>query len=273
MKKLRVLFVLVMALALIAGCAHTGGVKSAPPPELESIKNKGQLVVGTTGSMPPFNMITREGELIGLDIDIARFIAEGMGVKVKFETMAFAELLPALEAGKVDMVISSMTITPKRNLDVVFVGPYFISGKGLLTKIGTLANAKNPVEVNKPGVKLTALKGSTSQVFVEKILDKTEYLPAGDYEEAVLKVVSGDAHAMVADYPFCIVAVFRYPDEDLLTIVTPFTYEPLGIAVRSADPHLINWLNNFIAILEGSGNLEELKERWFGNASWLLRLP
>ena len=75
------------------------------------------------------NMTTKAGKVIGLEPDIANEIAVRMGVKATFKTMPFAELLPALEAGKVDMVLSSMTITGKRNMRVAFVGPYFISAK------------------------------------------------------------------------------------------------------------------------------------------------
>jgi polar amino acid transport system substrate-binding protein len=273
MKQVKGLLVLVMALALIAGCAHMGDVKSTPAPVLDRIQERGELVVGTAGSMPPFNMVTREGELIGLDIDLARSIAEGMGVRIKFQTMPFSELLPALAAGKVDMIISSMTMTPKRNLKVAFVGPYFISGKGFLTKTETIANAGEAVEVNSPDVKMAALEGSTSEDFVKNVLNKTQLITVKDYEEGVIKVLDGEAHAMVADYPVCLVSIARYPDEGLLSVVAPLSYEPLGIAVPASDPHLVNWLGNFLEILEGSDTLEELRDRWFADASWLLRLP
>ncbi len=120
---------------------------------------------------------------------------------------------------------------------------------------------------------MTALKGSTSQYFVEAVLPKVQLIPAEDYDEAVDLVLKDKVHAMVADYPICVVSVLRYPDQGLLSVVTPLTYEPYGIAVPSYDPHLVNWLENFLSILEESGALDELTERWFGDASWLTRLP
>ena len=105
---------------------------------LDRILQKGELVVGITGTQPPLNATTKDGKIIGFDADIAAAIAMNMGVKVKFSKMQFSELLPALEAGKVDMVLSGMTMTLSRNLKVAFVGPYYISGKGILTKAKTI---------------------------------------------------------------------------------------------------------------------------------------
>ena len=122
-------------------------------------------------------------------------------------------------------------------------------------------------------MKLTALRGSTSQYFVEQVLPKVQLVPAKDYDEAVKLVLEGKVNAMIADYPICLVSVYRYPNEGLLSVITPLTYEPLGIAVPSYDPHLVNWVENFLASLEETGGMDELKERWFEDVSWLNQLP
>ena len=77
--------------------------------------------------------------------------------------------------------------------------------------------------------KLVALKGSTSQAFVEKIIPDATLITAKDYDEAVDMVLQDKVHAMVADYPICVVSVFRHPDKGLLSIVTTLTYEPIGV--------------------------------------------
>lgn len=272
MRRARVVVVLIMAVAVLFGCSQKT-VKPTPTPVLDGIMQKGELVVGTAASMPPLNMTTKTGEIIGFEIDLAKMMASGMGVKLRLEPMEFSKLLPALESGKVDMVLSGMTITPARNLKVAFVGPYFISGKAFLTKIETIAKAKEAIEVNSPNVRLTGLRGSTSQYFVELVLPKVQFVPAKDYDEAVKLVIEGKVNAMIADYPICVFALLRYPNEGLLTVITPLTYEPLGIAVPSYDPHLVNWIENFLASLEETGAMDELKARWFGTASWLNRLP
>ena len=98
-------------------------------------------------------------------------------------------------------------------------------------------------------------------------------MTARDYDEAVDMLIRDEVHALVADYPICVISVVRYPEEGLMSIITPLTYEPLGIAVPSNDPHLVNWTENFLKSLKGSGALKELKKRWFENTSWLNKLP
>ena len=200
-------------------------------------------------------------------------MAKAMGVKYRMETMPFPDLLPALQEGKVDMVISGMTITPDRNLKVAFVGPYFMSGKAFMTKIKTIAEADEAADVNNPGTKFVALRDSTSQSFVEEFIPKATLYTANDYDEAVKMVLEDEVHAMVADYPICVVSIFRYPNAGLLSVITPITYEPLGVAVPAGDPLLVNWLENFLAAVEGSGNLDALKVKWFATGSWLRELP
>jgi polar amino acid transport system substrate-binding protein len=274
-KNTRILTVLLLTLAIFIGCAHqTSNVsKVSASPVLDRILQRGELIVGTAGSMPPLNMTTKDGEIIGLEPDIARGIATAMGVKLRFETMPFSGLLPSLEEGRVDMIMSGMTITSKRNLKVAFVGPYYTSGKAFLTKIKTIAAIDDTTEINRPDVKLAALKGSTSELFVQTVLFNTTLVAVKDYDEAVGMVIRDEVHALVADYPICVVSVFRYPDKGLMSILTPLTYEPLGIALPANDPHLVNWTGNFLNSLKGSGALEELKKRWINNASWLNKLP
>ena len=156
MKKARVFIVLALALAVLAGCASSSGITtlSSPSPVLDRIQKRDMLVVGTVGDMPPFNMTSKDGKIIGYEADLARFLADSLGVKLEFKTMQFSELLPALEAGKVDMVMSSVTMTIKRNAKYAFVGPYYISGKGILTNLATLANVKGPGEIDKSEFKI-----------------------------------------------------------------------------------------------------------------------
>jgi len=196
-----------------------------------------------------------------------------MGVKLRVQTMPFSDLLPALEAGKVDMVISGMTMTPERNLKAAFVGPYRISGKSVLAKTATLARVDEVSEIKASNVTLAALKGSTSQSFVEAVFPNVKLILVKDYDEAVKLVLDDKAHAMVADHPICITTVLRYPDKDLVALITPFTYEPLGIAVPPNDPLLVNWLENLLDSLDGMGELQAMNERWFENGSWIKELP
>ena len=266
MKKVKFFVLLILVLALVASCATVGGGAGS---SMDRISKKGELVVGTAGSMPPLNMTTKTGEVIGYEVDIARAMAEGMGVKLRVETMPFADLMPALEAGKVDMILSGMTIIPVRNMKAAFVGPYYVSGKAFLTKYDKIAAAKDSSEVNNTAIALTALRGSTSQAFVETLIPQAKLTLTANYDEAVQLVIQGKVDALVADYPICIVSVLRYPDQKLIASLTPLTYEPIGIALPPNDPLLVNWVQNHMNALEGSGQLKAFRDRWLKDGSWI----
>ena len=274
-KRLTVVFV--SLLLFLSGCAqmngNTASASASASPVIDRILQRGELVVGMAGNMPPMNMTTKEGELIGYEVDLAKNMAASMGVRAKFSVMPLAELLPALQSGKIDLILSNMTITPARNLKVAFVGPYFTSGKAFLTKIKTIALADEAADIDAKNTKLVALKGSTSQAFVEKAIPDATLVTANDYDEAVKMVLEDKVDAMVADYPICVVSVFRYPDQGLISVVTTLTYEPIGVGVQAGDPLLVNWVENFMGIAEETGLLHKLKEKWFQKADWLLRLP
>ena len=274
MKIAKVILVSLLALIFFTGCTQMQQTTSSTStsPVLDRIQKRGELVVGTMGNMPPLNMTAKDGEIFGFEPDLARKLAGAMNVKVKFVTKPFNELLPALQNGEVDMVMSGMTITPERNLKVAFVGPYFISGKAFLTKIKTVAYAKEAEDANNPNTKIVTLKDSTSQAFAEKYLDKTTLFTTGTYDEAVDMVLQDKVQAMIADYPICVVSVFRYPEAGLLSVVTQLTYEPIGIAIPANDPLLMNWTRNTLNSIEGSGMLDELKLKWFTGGDWLNKL-
>ena len=266
MKKTVDILVLVSLLTLtVVNIAAAGKV-------MDRILKKGELVVGITGTQPPLNATTKDGKIIGFDADIATAIAMSIGVKIKFSKMAFSELLPALETGKVDMILSSMTMTLKRNVKVAFVGPYYISGKGILTKGQTIAAMQTADGLNKPEFKIAVLKNSTSQEFVEKTAPKAELVTTNSYDEALEMLFQDKINALIADYPFCAFTAFRYEDKELVAGQSKLTFEPLGIAVPE-DTLLINWLQNFMMMLEGSGQMKILNQRWFQDGSWIKDLP
>ena len=261
-----VVLVLVSALLLMAVNIAVAGKA------MDNIIKKGELVVGITGTQPPLNVTNKDGKIIGYDADIAKLIAMNLGVKVKFTTMPFAELLPALTAGKVDMVLSSMTMTLERNRKVAFVGPYYISGKGILTKTQTIAALQQADGMNNPDFKVAALNNSTSQAFVEQAAPKAQLVPTKSYDEAIDLLLQDKVNAIVADYPFCAFSAFRHQDKGLIAGQSKLTIEPLGIAIRE-DALLINWLGNFINMLEVSGQVKNMTEKWFQSGSWIKDLP
>ena len=264
------IFPVLISIIFFACSQHNLGtyVLTSPSPVLDRIQQRGELVVGTAAGMPPLNMTTKDGKIIGLDADLSRYLADAMEVNLRLEPMAFEDLLPSLEAGKVDMIISGMTMTAYRNRRVAFVGPYLTSGKGLLTREATLAAIKDPNAIDLAEVSLTALAGSTSADFVRKVTPRAQFAPAQDYDEAVKMVIDGRVDAMVADQPICLISVARYPDQGLLAIIAPLTYEPIGIALPANDALFMNLVGNFLTALQDSGTLERLKDQWFQTGDW-----
>lgn len=264
---LLILFVLIFATA----CANMQGGTMASS-NLDRIAQSGVLRVGTAANMPPLNMLDKSGVPMGLDVDLANYIAGGMGVELSLVIKPFAELLPALEAGEVDMVISGMTITPERNMKVAFAGPYHISGKALLTKFKSMVTSEDTSKLNSEAFAYTALESSTSADLVRTLMPKARLVTAKNYDEAVDMVLTNKVDALVADYHVCVLSLLRHPHEGLVSLITPFTYEPLGIAMPKGDAQMMNWMTNFLTTMRESDELVKLKVKWVEDPSWLKNL-
>jgi ABC-type amino acid transport substrate-binding protein len=250
-----------------------GAVQAAEAQTLEGIVKSGELRVGLSGSQPPYNAKSRSGELIGLDVELAKMLAGAFGVKAKFVTRPFPELLTALKASEVDIVMSGMAITAERSVDVTFVGPYLLTGNSILTNSKTLAAIKKAGEINRANLKLATLGNSTSQRFVERVLPEAQLTTTKDYDTAVAMVLNDEVDALVADMSVCMLTMLRYPDKGLATLKEPLALEPVGIAMRPTDPQLRNLTENFIKAFEGTGLLDQLRKKWLEDDSWIAALP
>ncbi len=272
MKQAKGPWYLILLLAMVTmACTHTGG-DALPLSNLNRIVQSGVLRVGTSANMPPLNMLDKSGLPMGLDVDLGRYVAAALDVELSLIVKPFPDLLPALRNDEVDMVISGMTITPDRNIKVDFVGPYHITGKALLTKFKSLVATQDTAKLNSEAFAYVALESSTSAMLIETLMPRARLVTTKNYEDAVKKVLDNEVDAMVADYHACVLSLLRHPDEGLVSLITPFTYEPLGIAIPPGDAHLTNWLNNFLHTLRESDELIKLKAKWIEDPSWLENL-
>jgi polar amino acid transport system substrate-binding protein len=237
-------------------------------PALDKILKKGELVVGTSGDYPPFSARTKDGRLIGFDVDMANIVAGCMGVKATLVRMPFSDLLVSLDSGKIDMIISAMTITPARNLKFVFVGPYFVSGQSILTTKWAAIKASTLADVNKPDFTLAVPVGTTSELAAVKNLPKVTLIRAKTMDEALAMLLSGKAKAVLTDSATAAVTTFRYQDKGIVT-TGALTYEPIGIAIPPNDPLLQNFLENMLTNLKGGGDLDAMIDKWFKDPSWV----
>jgi polar amino acid transport system substrate-binding protein len=241
-------------------------------PVLAQIAKTGKIRIGMSGGQPPYNVVSREGKLIGMDVDIAGLLAKSLDVQLDLVQMKFNELLPALESGKIDLVISGMTATLQRNMRAAFVGPYHITGKSILTRSETIA-ALGSNDLNREDLRIAALKGSTSEDFVRRVAPNAKVVATDTYDDAIDKLLANKAELFVADASIIMLSIMRWPDAGLTAAQRPLTIEPIGIAVPASDPLLLNLVENYMSALESSGALEKLEEKWFKSGGWLVQLP
>jgi ABC-type amino acid transport substrate-binding protein len=262
------LTLLALGLSACQGIAP-GAAPAASGGRLAAVLDSGELRVGTSADLPPLNMKNARGEVIGFEADLIAVLTEAMNLEVRYVVKPFADLLPSLERGEVDLVIAGMTITPQRNARVAFAGPYFISGTSMVTRAGTFERVQSSEELDHPDRTYAALESSTSSRFIDEALPKAKQVTTSDYESAVKLLIDGKVDAVVADHLACKLAVWRNPDAGLATLRNPFTTEPLGIALPADDPLLLNLVQNYLNTLEDTGQLTLLKARWLSDGSWL----
>ena len=266
MRKSLCQMILVMFLMLCLVSAAFAG------PTVDSILKKKELVVGTSANLPPLTFKAKDGSIKGLDIDLARMIAAAMDVKLRVVEIPFNDLLPALESGKIDMIISCMTITPDRNLRVVYVGPYFVSGQSILTTKDVAMNINSVEDINKSDFSIAVPAGTTTEKIAKLMLPKAKLVIAGSTDGALDLLRKKKVKAMMADYPYTSVTSFKYQDKGFVAN-PPFSVEPIGIAIRPDDPLLTNFLENLLFLLKGDGMLDGASKRWFADPSWISELP
>ncbi len=265
----RALTALVCALVVLAGCER----RDARPLAIDRILRSGELRAGTTADVPPLSMRDRDGQLMGLEVDLVRALATNMNLKVTFVEIPFAELIPAIERGEIDLAIAGMTITPERNARVPFAGPYLISGNTLLTRKSELAEAEEPTQLDDPKLSFATLDASTSARFVRAHMPKARLVTMPDNDSCVKALLAGEVDGVIADLQVLTIARWRHPDAELYLRYAPFTTEPLGIALPPDAPLFLNLVTNYLNTLEGTGELSQLKAKWLGDGAWLQRLP
>ena len=267
-------FVASLALVLVAGCASSGGSSGShhgnPPAttRLQQILETGKLRVGMSGEQSPLNMTSRTGELVGLEVALARVLAATIGVQLELVRIPFPRLLDALEADEIDLIMSGMTITAQRNLRVVFVGPYFLSGQSMLSHSTELLAASLD-ELNRPQVRIAALASSTSEAWVRRGLPQATLTTTDTLEAGIQLVIDNKADALVADQEICYFAMLRHADAGLAVRADTFTVEPIGIALPPHDHQFTNLIENYLSALEMQGTLERARQFWFEDKTWV----
>ena len=261
-----VMLALVIALPPLAR-AQNASQQLAAAGVLETIKKRGAIRVGLS-TFVPWAMRDKNGELIGYEIDVAKQLAEDMKVKAEFVPTAWDGIIPALLAGKFDVVIGGMTITPERNLTVNFTQPYANSGIHLVAHKELAAGFKSLEDFNKPDVVLAVRRGATPATVAKRLMPKAMLRQFDEDALALQEVLNGKAHAFVTSTPTPAFEALKHPDKLFLPIAEPFVQGAEGFALRKGDPDALNFFNNWILLRQQDGWLKERHDYWFKTRDW-----
>lgn len=219
------------------------------------------LIVGTNAEFPPFEM--RGGasgsEIVGFDMDIARKIAERTGKKLQIEDMKFDALIPALNSGKVDMVLAGMTVTPERARNVDFSRPYY-----RITQI-VLLRAEDAGTVSKiddlKGKTIAVALGTTGDTVASELTPAEKVVRFDSAFEAVLELKNGKADLVLTDA--ALGGVLHSKNPDLTRVDLPFKDEFYAAGVKKGNKALLDQINAALEDLEKSGEKDVLLETYF----------
>ena len=164
---------------------------------IETIMKRGKLKVGMS-TFVPWAMRNKKGELIGFEIDVAKKVAEDMGVKIEFVPTAWSGIIPALIAGKFDVIIGGMSVTPQRNLTINFTAPYAHSGMGIAANKKLASGLAWPEGYNSRSVTFACRRGATPCSLIKELWPKARLRQFDDDSLSFQEVINGNAHATVS---------------------------------------------------------------------------
>ena len=262
----------------MAGVASAFSLRSmAADPELwerstlNRILRRGELRVGIEAGYMPFEMLDRNGNLIGFDIDLARKMASVLKVKVRFVNTQWDGIIPALLTDKFDLLMGGMTITPERNVQVNFARPYIVIGQTALLARKHDGKITRHTQLDDPQYIVSSKLGTTGDIASRRFFPRAQLKRFESEADAALEVRNGRADAFIYDLPFNAIYAQRYAGQ-IAHLAEPFTKENLGWAIRKGDPDFLNWLDNFLDAIRNDGTYELLYKRWFESTAWMKNL-
>ena len=227
---------------------------------LETIQEKGKLVVGMSADYAPyeFHYIDENGKDVigGFDVDIANEIADAIGVELVIQEMDFNALVSALPAGKVDVVISGMNPTEEKRAKVVdFSDIYYNSQHGILVRTEDADKYKTFADLE--GAKVGAQLGSTQEQIAKAEIPNADLQLLANVNNLILELKSGKVNAIVMEKPVAEMAVKNNPD---LAVGEPTYEEKTGgnaVGVAKNNPELLAKINEVINELNESGKMDD----------------
>ncbi|MDY0409100.1 transporter substrate-binding domain-containing protein [Virgibacillus soli] len=218
--------------------------------------------VGVDTTYPPFEY-QEDGEYKGIDIDLIHAIAEDQGIKIEIEAMDFGGIIPAMQAGELDIGMGGMSITDERKEKVDFSDPYFEAGLSLVVakdneSIHSLEDLEGKVVVIK--------NGTTGAKFAEEHKKEHGYetVQVNDSTSMFQEVSNGSADALIEDYPVITYAIAQ-SGLDLQVVGERLNGDHYGISVlKGKNDELLEKINAGLAALKDSGEYDEIMNTYLG---------
>lgn len=257
-----VVVVVVLIVVVVLGGFLNGA--SEETNALEKIKERGKLIVGTNVPWPPFedlNITTNQYE--GVDIEVITKVAQALGVSVEFRSMDFDVLIGAVQAGQIDVAISSFTITEERAKSIDFSAPYYDANQAVL--VHDSSSIANIDDLN--GTTVGSQLGTTGSMWVTKNLVDTGRTSASNVNEydtiiaAVVTVENQQKDVVVLDTP----VANKFANDPSYHLKVGFTIptdEHYGIVCPKNQTALLNAINEAIVDMKDDGSLAAIIAKW-----------
>jgi polar amino acid transport system substrate-binding protein len=252
----------VLALALCGAAAAR---------DLQDVLNTGTLRVGVT-LFAPWAARAQDGQLVGFEVDVARQLAADMGVQAQLFPYDIDRLIPALEAGDIDIIAAGLTITPERALHVNFSAPYQESGIGLATHVERTASVTDAAALDSETYTIAAVEDSVGAQLAQRLWPRARVQVFPSIEAASEALLAGEVHGYVEDEPVPTFLSLEHPGVIDVPTGRPLLASRAGFAVTKGDPDFLAFLNAWITAREADTWLPTTASYWFESLRWRERL-
>jgi polar amino acid transport system substrate-binding protein len=242
-----------LALVLISFISTAGYASS-----LDEVKTKGVLRFGTDATYPPFESVDKDGKVVGFEIDIGNEIARRLGLKAEFMNTTWDGIFMALNAKKFDVIISSVSITPKRQEAYDFSIPYKDSYQIVVVKKDEKEiKTKDDLKGKKVGVQI----GTTSEKEAKGVAGVAEVKSYNTFVEPFMELAFGRVDGVIVNGDVANNFIYRYPDK-FKTTGEPFLYNRQGIVIRKGEKELKEAIDRVLKEMIDEGWIKKLREKY-----------
>jgi polar amino acid transport system substrate-binding protein len=220
-----------------------------------------ELVIGMEMSFPPFEMQDTSGQPAGVSVEMAKEMGKYLQRPIRFENIPFDGLIPSLKTGKIDLVISSMTVTQERSKSIDFSDPYLKMGLSILANQNS--SIQSIADVDKPNITVAVKKATTGHIYAIQHFHNAKILIFRDSSTCATEVAQGKADCMIYDQ-ISIFANWRKYQDSTRAILQPFQTEEWAMGIRKGNDELRTQVNAFLKQFKENGGFNDLGNKYFG---------